>query len=99
MVHGIYLILVTFFLHLKLTQMLQEVVRNTQLSFGKRSCIILGSQWFLVLPRNQFRPLYHSTWYIFNLGYVFAFSETHPNVTRGSNEYSAKLTVKDLALH
>ena len=45
--------------------MLLEVVRNTQVKFGKRSCIILGSQWFLVLAENQLRPLYHSTWYIF----------------------------------
>ena len=58
-----YLILVRFFLHLKLAQMLLEVVRNTQVKFGKRSCIILGCLWFLVLAENQFRPLYHSTWY------------------------------------
>ena len=32
-VHGIYLILVSFFLHLKLAQMLLEVVRNTQIKF------------------------------------------------------------------
>ena len=30
---------------------------------------------------------------------MFAFSETHPNVTRGSDEYSAKVTVKDLVLY
>ena len=46
---------------------------------------------------NQLRPLYYSTWYIFNFGQVFPFFETHPNVTRGSEEYSAKVSVKDLA--
>ena len=44
-------------------------------------------------------PLYYSTWYIFNFGQVFPFFETHPNVTRGSEEYSAKVSVKDLALY
>ena len=29
---------------------------------------LTGSQWFLVLPENQFRPLYHNTWYIFDFG-------------------------------
>ena len=32
-VHGIYLTLVIFFLHLKLAQMLLEVVRNTEIKF------------------------------------------------------------------
>ena len=32
-IHGIYLTLVRFFLHLKLAQMLLEVVSNTQLKF------------------------------------------------------------------
>ena len=67
--------------------------------FGKRSCIILDSQWFLVSAENQLRPLYYSTWYIFNFGQIFHFSETHPNVSRGSEEYSAKGSAKDLALY
>ena len=41
----------------------------------------------------------YSTWYIFNFGQIFGLSKTHPNVTRGSEEYSAKVSVKDLALH
>ena len=38
-------------------------------------------------------------WYIFNFGQIFSLSETHPNVTRGSEECSAKVLVKDLALY
>ena len=79
--------------------MLLEVVRNTQLKFGERPCIILGSQWVLLSAENQLRPLYYSTWYIFNFGQVFPFFVTHPNVTRGSEKYSAKVSVKDLALY
>ena len=30
---------------------------------------------------------------------IFPLSETHPNVTRGSEEYSAKVSVKDLAVY
>ena len=52
-----------------------------------------------VSAENQLRPLYYSTWYVFNFGQVFPFFETHPNVTRGSEEYSAKVSVKDLALY
>ena len=48
---------------------------------------------------NQLRPLYYSTWYVFNFGQVFPLFETHPNVTRGSEEYSAKVSEKDLALY
>ena len=48
---------------------------------------------------NQSRPLYYSAWYIFNFGQIFPFSETHPNVTRGSEEYSAKVSVKDFPLY
>ena len=79
--------------------MLVEVLRNTQLKFSKTPCSILGSQWFLASAENQLKPLYYSTWYIFNFGQVFPFFETHPNVTRGSEEYSAKVSVKDLALY
>ena len=82
------------FLHLKFTQN-SGILSST---YCKRSCFILGSQWLSVLAENQFRPLYYSTWYIFNFGQIFAFSEIHPKVSRGSNQYSAKLTVKDLAL-
>ena len=38
-------------------------------------------------------------WYIFNFIQIFPSSETHPNVTRGSVEYSAKVSVKDLAVY
>ena len=53
----------------------------------------------LVLAENQLRPLYYSTWYVFNFGQVFPFFKTHPNFTRGSEEYLAKVSVKDLALY
>ena len=79
--------------------MLLEVVTNTQLKFGERSFITFGSQWFLVLAENQLRPLYYSTWYIYNFGQIFPSSETNPNVIRGSEEYSAKVLIKDLPLH
>ena len=79
--------------------MLVEVVRNARLKFQQRSCIILDSQWFLISSENQLRPLYYSTWYIFNLGQIFHFSDTHPNVSRGSEECSAKVSAKDLALY
>ena len=38
-------------------------------------------------------------WYIFNFILIFPSSETHPNNTRGSVEYSAKVSVKDLAVY
>ena len=38
-------------------------------------------------------------WYIFNFIQIFPSSETHPNVARGSVEYSAKGLVKDLAAY
>ena len=38
-------------------------------------------------------------WYIFNFGEIFPSSETHTNVTRGSVEYSAKVSVNDLAVY
>ena len=38
-------------------------------------------------------------WYIFNFIQIFPSSKTHPNVTRGSVEYSAKVSVKDLAAY
>ena len=41
--------------------------------------------------------LYGCAWYIFNFRQIFPSSETHPNVTRGSEEYSGKVSVKDLA--
>ena len=50
------------------------------------------------ISENQLRPMYYSTWYIFNFGQVFPFFETHPNVARGSEEHSAKVSVNDLAL-
>ena len=59
---------------------------------------MLDSQWFLVSAENQLRPLYYSTWYIFNFGQIFHLSETHPNVSRGSEEYSAKVSAKDLCI-
>ena len=48
------------------------------------------------MAENQFRPLYYSTWYIFNFGQIFPLSETHPNV---SEEFSPKVSVKDLAVY
>ena len=51
------------------------------------------------MAENQFRPLYYSAWYIFNFGQIFPSSETHQNVTRSSEEYSAKVWVKDLAVY
>ena len=38
-------------------------------------------------------------WYIFNSIQIFPSSKTHRNVTRGSVEYSAKVSVKDLAVY
>ena len=38
-------------------------------------------------------------WYIFNFCQIFPSSETHPNLTRGSEEYSAKVSVKDFAVY
>ena len=60
---------------------------------------MLCSEWFLVLAENQLRPLYHSTWYIYNFGQTFTLSETPPNVIRGSEKCSAKVLIKDLALY
>ena len=37
-------------------------------------------------------------WYIFNFGEIFSSSETLPNVTKGNEQYSAKLSVKDIAV-
>ena len=51
------------------------------------------------MAENQFRPLYYSAWYIFNFCQIFPSSETHQSVTRGSEEYSAKVSVKDLAVY
>ena len=34
----------------------------------------------------------------FNFGQIFDFSETHPNVSLGGEEYSAKILVKDLRI-
>ena len=51
------------------------------------------------MDENQFRPLYYSTWYIFNFGQIFPLSETHPNVTSGSEEYSAQVSVQNLAVY
>ena len=71
--------------------MLVGVVRNT---FGERSCLVFDSQ---LSSENQLRPMYYSTWYIFNFSQIFQFSETHPNVSWGGEEYSAKVSAKDLA--
>ena len=60
---------------------------------------MLGTQLFLVLAENQFRPLYYSTWYIFSFGQIFPFSENHQNVNRSSGECSAKVLVMDLAIY
>ena len=38
-------------------------------------------------------------WYIFNFGQILPSSETHPNVTRGCEEYSPKVSVKNLAVY
>ena len=43
--------------------------------------------------------MYYSTWYTFNFGQIFDFSETHPNVSWGGGEYSAKISAKDFALY
>ena len=48
-------------------------------------------------PRPQ-ETLEGCAWYIFNFIQIVPSSETHPNVTRGSVEYSAKVSVKDLAV-
>ena len=40
--------------------------------------------------------MYYSPWYV-NFGQIFQFSETHPNVDFGSEENSAKVSVKDFA--
>ena len=40
--------------------------------------------------------MYYSPWYV-NFGQIFRFSETHPNVNWGSEEYSAKISSKDFA--
>ena len=38
-------------------------------------------------------------WYIFNFSEIFSSSETLPNVTKGNEQYSAKVSVKDLAVY
>ena len=38
-------------------------------------------------------------WYIFSFGKIFPLSETIANVTRGSEEYSTKVSAKDLAVY
>ena len=38
-------------------------------------------------------------WCIINFAQIFPSSETHTNVTRGIEEYSTKVSVKDLALY
>ena len=40
--------------------------------------------------------MYYSPWYV-NFGQIFHFSEIHPNVDLGSEENSAKISVKDFA--
>ena len=60
---------------------------------------MLRSQWFLVLAKNEFSPLYYSTWYIFNFCQIFPSAKAHPNVVIGSEEYSAKVSGKALALY
>ena len=44
------------------------------------------------MAENQFRPLYYIALY-FNFNQIFPTSETNQNVTRGSEEYSAKVSV------
>ena len=51
------------------------------------------------MAENQFRPMYYSALYILKFCQIFPSSETHQNVTRGSEEYSAKVSVKDLAVY
>ena len=48
------------------------------------------------IGRNSIKTSYYST---FNFGRIFPSSETHPNVTGGSEECSAKVLIKDLALY
>ena len=43
--------------------------------------------------------MYYSTWYIVNFSEILRFFETHPIVSRGSEEYSAKVLAKDLVLY
>ena len=43
--------------------------------------------------------MYYSTWYVFNFDQIFDFRETHPNVSRGGEEYSDKVSAKDCALY
>ena len=43
--------------------------------------------------------MYYSTWYTFNFGQIFDFSETHPNVSWGGGEYLAKISAKDFTLY
>ena len=48
---------------------------------------------------SALETLQSCSWYIFNFIQVFPSSETHPNVTSRSVEYSAKVSVKDLAVY
>ena len=57
--------------------------------------IVLDSQW-LKSAENQLRLMYYSPWYV-NFGQIFHFSEIHPNVDLGSEENSAKISVKHFA--
>ena len=50
------------------------------------------------IGRKSIKILYYSTWYRFHFGQIFPYSETNPNVTRCSEEYSAEVLVKELAL-
>ena len=36
--------------------------------------------------------MHYSTWYLFNLGKIFGFLETHLDVSMGAEEYSAKVS-------
>ena len=63
---------------------------SAEVAVKDHALLLLDSLWFLVSAKNQLRTLYYGTWYIFNFGYIFRFFETHPNVSRGSEEYSTK---------
>ena len=45
---------------------------------------------------NALETLEGCAWYIFNFIQIFPSPKNYPNVTRGSVEYSAKVSVKDL---
>ena len=68
--------------------MLVGVVRNTQLKFRRNFLHYSSKPVVFSIDRKSIKNMV-----------LFRFSETHPNVSWGSKEYSAKVSAKALALY